>query len=151
MITDFFADEALSFDQVKSLTSAMFAVAKVDGVHDREMALIREFYESCSRAGDPTLEDIVGSNFDIESARALYGSPELAKLFVKSLILLAFADGTYARLEDELIRGYAREMQLADDDVDRLHAATKDYLLGSLSHVQNLEALAAVAKKLDLS
>lgn len=149
MVSDFFAQYDLTFDQVKVLTHAMMAVARVDGVHDNEMRLIREFYESCARAGDPRLEDVAGGPFDPAVAKAHFDTPELAKMFVKSLILLAFADRKYARLEDDLIRQYAEALGLSGDEVTALHEATKEFLLASLSHVQNLEALKAVAKNLD--
>jgi len=149
MIADFFSQQDLTFDHVKALTAGMYAVARADGVHDREMGMIREFYDSARRAGDPHLEDIAGRPFDIAEARPLFEG-DMAKMFIKSMILLAFADGQYAKVEDELIRSYAGALGLANDDVDRLHAATKEFLLGSLAHVQNVEALAAVARRLDL-
>jgi len=149
MRLEFFSPQDLTFDQVKVLTHALFAVAKVDGVHDNEMALIRGFYESCARAGDPPLEDVAGGPFDIESAKAQFESDEAKKLFLKSLILLAFADGKYATVEDELIRQYAEAMGISGEAVDNLHESTKEYLLASLSHVQNLDALKEVRKRLD--
>lgn len=151
MISDFFSTQELSFEHVKALVGAMFSVAKVDGIHDREMAMIREFYESCSRAGDPSLEDVAGHGFEIASAKGLFESPELAKLFVKSLILLAFADGRYAHAEDALIRQYGTELGLTSEEVSGLHEATKEYLLSSLAHIQNYDALKEVARRLDLS
>lgn len=146
---DFLNPQELTFEEVKTLTHAMFAVAKADGVHDLEMRLIREFYESCSRAGDPPLSEVAGGPFDIQEAKALFESPEKAQLFIKTLILLAFADGHYAKVEDQLIRGYADALGLAPAVVDGLHESTKEYLLQSLSHVQNLEALKEVRKRLD--
>ena len=149
MLNDFFAQQDLNFDQVKVLTHAMMAVARVDGVHDNEMRLVREFYESCARAGDPRLEDVAGGPFDPAVAKTHFDTPELAKLFVKSLILLAFADGEYAKLEDDIIRQYADIVGVTSEQVSALHEATKEYLLASLSHIQNLDALKEVAKKLD--
>ena len=149
MRLEFFSPQDLTFDQVKVLTHALFAVAKVDGVHDNEMALIREFYESCSRAGDPELSDVAGGAFDISAAVPLFESPEAKKLFLKSLILLAFADGKYATVEDELIREYAEAMGISGEEVDNLHEATKEYLLAALAHVQNLDALKEVRRRLD--
>jgi uncharacterized membrane protein YebE (DUF533 family) len=148
MVLDFFAEETLTFDQVKALAHAMLAVARVDGVHDNEMKLVREFYESCSRAGDPRLEDVARGRFEIEKVRHLFPGPELSKLFVKSLILLAFADGNFAKAEDDLIREYATSLGLSREDVDRLMGATKEFLLSGLAHVQNVDALKQVSKKL---
>ncbi len=145
---EFFPEQDLTFEQVKALTRAMLTVARVDGVHDNEMKLVREFYESCTRAGDPRLEDIATGRFDPDQAKGLFDTPELARMFVKSLILLAFADGHYAKAEDEMIRSYAGAVGLQRSDVDRLLEATKEYLLSGLTHVQNLDALKEVSKKL---
>jgi tellurite resistance protein len=149
MAAEFFSEQNLSFDQVKALTRAMLTVARVDGVHDHEMRMVREFYESCARAGDPRLEEIAKGNFDIETARGLFGTPELGQLFVKTLILLAFADGSYARNEDNLIRDWAKHLGLSSEAVDNLLSATKEFLLAGLAHVQNVDALKEVAKKLE--
>lgn len=147
---DFFAEQDLSFDQVKALTRAMFAVARADGVHDREMSMIRGFYDSCARTGDPRFEDVLREEFTPESAAALFPRPDTAKMFVKTLILLAYADGTFAGVEDQMIRGYADRLGLSTEDVDHLVESTKEFLLGSLAHIQNTDALQDVAKDLDL-
>lgn len=149
MTPDFFNPQDLSFEQVKALTHGMLSVARVDGVHDSEMRMIREFYESCARKGDPRLEDVAQGPFDAAVASRLFESPELKKLFVKSLILLAFADGSYARAEDEVIRRYAETFGLNSTEVDQLHEATKEYLLAGLAHVKNLDALKEVRRRLD--
>ena len=149
MIRDFFAEQPLSFEDVKVLTHALLAVARVDGVHDSEMALVREFYDGCTRKGDPRLEDVAEGPFDPDRAKVTFDTPERAKLFVKSLILMAFADGVYAKAEDELIRSYAEAVNVESSEVDALHQATKDFLMGSLAHIKNIEALREVFAKLD--
>ncbi len=149
MNPQFFVPEDLSFAQVKVLTHAMFAVAKAEGVHDQEMRLIREFYESCTRAGDPPLDQVAGGSFNIADAKPLFDTPELAKMFTKSMLLLAYADGRYAQVEDDLVRAYARGLGLEDQEVDQLLEATREYLMQSLAHVQNLEALRDVQKRLE--
>lgn len=149
MIDEFFSEQPLNFEQVKSLTHALLAVARVDGVHDSEMRLIREFYDSCARDGDPALEEVAKGQFDVGRAKTLFDTPELTKLFTKSLILLAFADGVYAKLEDDLVRNYAGELGLSSEEVDHLHEATKEFLLSALSHIQNLDALKQVRRNLD--
>lgn len=150
MTPQFFTEQNLNFEQVKALTRAMLTVARVDGVHDNEMRMVREFYESCARVGDPRLEEVGSGPFDVASAMTLFNTDELAKMFVKTLILLAFADGVYAKAEDDLIRNWASRLKLSKDDVDHLQTATKEFLLSGLAHVQNVEALKDVAKKLDV-
>ncbi len=144
---DFFAEQDLTFDQVKALTAGMYAVAKVDGVHDREMTLLRGFYESCTRSGDPRFEDVLKGEFDPAAAAPLF-SGNTSKLFVKSLVLLAFADGHYGKAEDTLIRQYASAFGVGD--ATPLIDATREYLLGSLAHVQNVDALKKVAERLEI-
>jgi hypothetical protein len=149
MVLEFFKEFDLTFEHVKALTHAMFAVARVDGVHDREMTMIRQFYDSCARLGDPALEEVVGSSNESDLG-ALFDTGHASRMFVKSLILLAFADGRYASSEDALIRDYAGKVSLTSLDVDQLHEATKDYLLSSLAHIHNVEALADVARRLEM-
>jgi len=148
-VPSFFAEQELDFEQVKVLTHGMMSLAKVDGIHDNEMVLIREFYESCTRGGDPRLEDVAKGPFPVDKAKRLFDTPELAKLFVKSLILLAFADGEYGSAEDDLIREWAISLGVSSTEVDALHEATKEHMLGSLAHVQNLDALKSVRQSLD--
>lgn len=149
MVSDFFVDQDLSFEQVKALTHAMMAVARVDGVHDNEMALVRGFYEGCSRQGDPSLDEVCAGPFDMAAKKALFASPELGQMFIKSLILLAFADGQCTKPEDEAIRAYGATLGLSTAAIDQLFEATKEFLMGGLAHVENLEALKEVRRKLD--
>jgi len=149
MSPDFFSDLEIDFDQVKVLCHAMMTVARVDGVHDQEMRLIREFYASCARAGDPEVEAVTQGDLPEGAAEAAFGrTDEHKQVFVKSLILLAYADGTYGEAEDGRIRELAGQVGLEGDAVDRLKVATREYLLASLSHVQNLDALREVQKEL---
>ena len=148
MIRDFFSEQPLDFEHVKVLTHALVALARVDGVHDNEMALVREFYDGCARTGDPRLEEVAKGPFDPARAREVFDTPELGQLFVKSLVLLAFADGTYAPEEDARIREYAAAVGVDGEAVDKLLQSTRDFLMGSLAHVRNTEALTEVMKRL---
>jgi len=148
-VPTFFAEQELNFEQVKVLTHGLMTLAKVDGIHDNEMALIREFYESCARAGDPKLEEVAKGSFQIDKAKRLFDTPELSKLFVKSLILLAFADGEYADAEADLIREWAASLGVSSAEVDALYEATKEHMMAALAHVQNLDALKSVRQSLD--
>ncbi|MBI4819820.1 MAG: TerB family tellurite resistance protein [Deltaproteobacteria bacterium] len=147
----FFGEVDLTFDHVKAITRAMFALAKVDGLHERELGLIQEFYDGCARAGDPSIDDVVTGAYDHAEAAKLFNTRDLAQLFVKNMMLLAFADGVYAREEDSLLREWAKGLGLSGADVDALHESTKEFLLGSLAHIENIDALREVAKRLDLT
>lgn len=145
----FMPDPDLSFEQVRSLVRAMMALADVDGVHERERGLIEAFYAECARKGDPSLDALVSDDFDASEAKTLFGTPELARFFVKNLILLAYADGTVGEEERAWIRTQADGMGLGEDELTGLYGATKDFLMEGLSHVANVEALSAVRRRLD--
>ena len=150
-MAEFLQEQELNFSQVECLTSAMYALARVDGVHDREMSLIREFYESCAGSDSPSLESVVEAGADVERAKSLFGSSSEAALFMKSMILLAFADGTYGKEEDAMIRDYAGAFNVSDEDLEGLISSTKEQMLASLSHLQNVDALADVVRNLSLN
>jgi len=150
-MAEFLPEQELNFSQVECLTSAMYALARVDGVHDREMSLIREFYESCAASDAPSLDAVVQGGADIERAKSLFGSAAEAALFMKSMILLAFADGTYGKEEDAMIREFAGALSVSDENLESLISSTKEQMLASLSHVQNVDALADVVRNLSLN
>lgn len=150
-MAEFLQEQELNFSQVECLTSAMYALARVDGVHDREMSLIREFYESCATADSPSLDSVVEAGADTERAKSLFASPAEASVFMKSMILLAFADGTYGKEEDDMIRDYASALSVSEADLDALISSTKEQMLASLAHLQNVDALADVVRNLSLN
>jgi hypothetical protein len=149
MTPDFFAPTDLNFEQVKCITHAMMALARVDGVHDNEMKMIRDFYDGCSRPGDPDLTQVASGSFDPRRGREHFGAePEHRDLFIKSLILLALADGDYGAEEDRMIREWAEAAGASGEDVERLKEATTEYLMAGLSHIRNVDALKDVRSKL---
>ena len=85
----------------------------------------------------PTAEDLA----------AVLDTPELRKLFVKTALLLAFADGQVSGKESELVRKYAHDLGQGES-LAHLEEQVKEYLLGQLSHIHNTEALTQIAKKL---
>ncbi|MEM6369179.1 MAG: TerB family tellurite resistance protein [Myxococcota bacterium] len=146
----FFEPTDLDFEDVRVLTHAMMALARVDGVHDNEMALVRAFYESCARAGDPSLEEVAGGDFDPEQAKARFGEDEKKRvLFVKSLVLMAYADGRIDDKERMMVEGLAASVGVEGEELEKLQDATVDYMMGGLSHIKNVDALRAVRQSLD--
>lgn len=149
MAPDFFSEIDIDFEQVKVLCHAMMDVARVDGVHENEMQMVREFYASCARSGDPAVEAVTEGAFDPTAAAGVFGgSDELRSVYVKSLILLAYADGDYGDAERARIQELAGAVDLDAEAVGRLETATREYLMASLSHIQNLDALREVQKEL---
>jgi len=145
----FFEPTDLDFEDVRVLTHAMMALARVDGVHDNEMALVRNFYESCARSGDPSLEEIAGGEFDPEQAKLRFSDDDKKRaIFVKSLILMAYADGRYADKERAMVETMAETVGVSSEELERLREATVDFMMGGLSHIKNVEALREVRRNL---
>jgi tellurite resistance protein len=129
------------------MARGLYAVAHADGLHKSEEALIAAFWEEAGGSDEALTE--LGRQKPIttdELAHAL-PTPELRRLFIKTALLLAFADGQVSGKESELVREYTAKLGL-DSELSALEGQVKDYLLSQLAHIHNIDALAQVAKKL---
>ncbi|TNE85417.1 MAG: TerB family tellurite resistance protein [Deltaproteobacteria bacterium] len=112
----------LSDNAVKALAIAMRDVARADGEHPREMQLIQEFARGLELGEDPAdLSTIAG--------------PTEAELFLKSLVLVALADGVVTEGEGQVIRDYADRLGFGEPEVAR---CTTDVAAGMLSELQGV-------------
>jgi tellurite resistance protein len=146
---EFFPELDVSALQAEAIARGLYAVAKVDGVHERELALISEFYcaaSESSRASTASIER-AGSLEPKDVAQLLPGIGH-RQLFVKAAFLLAWADGQVSALERGKIAEYAKALDVGAEDQARLEAEVKDFLLRPLAALNNVESVSAVAKKL---
>jgi uncharacterized tellurite resistance protein B-like protein len=148
---EFFPEIEIRQEQAEAIARGLFAVAKADGtVHDREAAIIAEFFVSTTAAASdlgaleraPTIE---GSTLKL-----FLPTVELRRLFIKTAILLAFADSSYGANESKIIGEYAKALEVGEKDLQLLEQQVKEYLLSQLSHLSNVQAAAQVAKELKL-
>lgn len=91
----------------QTIATAMRMVADADGANVRELALIEEFERELQAA--PTGE------LDLFAV----DTPELREALLKSLVLVAFADGLVSDAEATVIRNIAHQVGLGRDDVQR--------------------------------
>ncbi len=106
-----------------TVAAGMRAVARVDGAHPREEALIDAF-EAELPAGDSTVDF------------STLSSPEAKEAFLKSCVLVAFADGALSDGELELLRSYASSLGLSDNDLTRATRDVASALLSQFAGVQ---------------
>lgn len=144
---DFFPEIEIREDQAEAIARGLYAVARADGnVHEREAAMIGEFF-STTTARSADLGALARSpKLEPDNLAAMLPTPELRQLFIKTALLLAYVDGDYAAGEQTTIADYAKAMNITD--VAAIEAQVKDYLIGHLAHLQNVQGVADVAKTL---
>jgi tellurite resistance protein len=149
MSDEFFPEIEIRDDQAEVIARGLYAVAKADGnIHEREGAMITEFFNATTDHASHMAALERQPKLEPSHLAAVLGSKELRQLFVKTALLLAYVDGEFAPKERQQIADYAKACDLDDAAVANLEAAVKDYLVGHLSHLQNVQGVADVAKEL---
>src|SRR5205814_3847531 len=144
---DFFPELDVSALQAEAIARGLYAVALVDGVHERELALISDFYWTASEGGRASASSIerAGPLEAKDVAQLLLGAQH-RELFVKAAFLLAWADGQVTPAERSKIAEYAKALEVSAEAQARLEAQVKDFLLRPLAGLSNVEGVTAVAK-----
>lgn len=140
---------ALDATQAEAIARGLFAVAKCDGIHEREAALVASFWGEVG-GGVAALADLERRP-EIGEAElfAALPSAELRLMFLKSCVLLAWADGRESDAERAIIGRFAEGLgQKAQ--LGAIEDGVKEYLLGHLSHLANTDATVEVAKSMKL-
>ena len=140
----------LELSHVRVIVQGMAHVANSDGVHGRELVLIRAFYEACREdaKGFADFADLAKTPFDAEVAREVLIGEPLQLTFLTSCYLVAYADGHVSPQETRAIETLVRDIGIDPPLAVRAREIVKDQLLLQLSRVNNLEALTKVAKEL---
>jgi tellurite resistance protein len=142
----------LSADEAEAFARGLYAIARVDGVHERELALISDFYQAA--VADEATQILAslertGALEPHELAEVLV-SGVVRELFLKTGILLTWADGAVSDAERAKVAEFARAFQIPPERQAEVEAEVKDFLLRPFADLANVSAVSAVAKKLDL-
>lgn len=148
---NFFPEIEISAEQAEVMARGLFAVARAEGgIHEREKTLLMSFYSDVAgEAGSRSLAALEHAP-DVspdEIAGALTSEPH-ALLFIKTCLLMAYADNVIGGKEREIIGGFAKALGLTDEHVADLEGDVKAFLLSSLVKLANTEAVAAVARSM---
>jgi uncharacterized membrane protein YebE (DUF533 family) len=147
---EFFPEVDLNREQVEAMARALYAVAKTDGLHEREAGLIASFWIDAG-GGASTLSELERADSPPPSALAgVLTTAQERQLFLKTALLLTWADGKVTDAERAKVNEYAQALGVDAVTLGQLESGVKDYLLGHLVHVQNVDAVRDVAKKLDV-
>jgi tellurite resistance protein len=146
-MSEFFPEVHLSHGAAEAIARGLYAVARCDGIHEREAGLIAGFW--IDAGGGMPLSDLERAEpiKPAELATALH-SDEERQMFIKTAILLTWADGKVSAAEKKAVGEFARALAIDGGTLDKLEAGVKDFLLSHLTHVQNSEAVSDVAKKM---
>jgi hypothetical protein len=145
---DFFPPTPLDSSEAEAFARGLYAVSRRDGVHEREEALIASFWAD-SGGGAVALAELARQPaIEPGQLAGLLQGVEKRALFLKTAVLLAWADGHASAREMALIGEFAAAFGVDGAAVERLAGEVKEYLLSHLTHLQNTDATVRVAKKL---
>ena len=136
-------------DQAEAIARGLFAVARADGqVHEREAALIAEFFASATDHAATLGALERAPSIDGASLAQLLPSQELRELFIKTAYLVAYTDSILGDGESQIIGEYAAALGISNSQLQTFETQVKEYLLSHLSHLANVDAAAEVARRL---
>lgn len=149
---EFFPEVMITDEEGALIARGLLAVARADGnLHDREITLVQGFLGESG--GSANALNAAAKEADIEADVLAAGLTRetIGMLFVKSCILLAYADGVYAPAEKAKIEAYAAALDISGEAISELEQSVREFLLGQLNHVQDTAAVVQVAKELNES
>lgn len=138
----------LSTEQIQALVAAMLSVARVDGVHPAEEALIASFHQE--QAGSPAadLNALLPLVEGEQPLARLAADRDFAETLVRLCVMTGYADGHLSDAEWAHIQALAQRCQVPSARVQEIRTEVKDLLVAALSHLPDPESVANVAKTL---
>lgn len=140
-------DTVLGINHIQVIVRAMHEVAKLDGVHDAEAVMLREFYRACQQdtGALTSFEELGRGGFDVEEARRILDTPDRKSALLRSCLLLAYADGRYSNAEREKVRGFADGLGIPAAATLAMEESVADQLMQNIARISNVDALREVA------
>jgi tellurite resistance protein len=146
---NFFPEIQLEQHQAEAIARGLFAIAHADGLHEREAALIASFWADSGGRFSALAELERSQPIGADELGAILNTKPLRQLFLKTALLMAFADGKVSNEEKTLVHGFAEKLELSED-LPKYAVEVKDFLLSQLAHLHNTQGLAEIAKKLSI-
>ena len=123
-------------------------LAAVDGEHENEIALVREFLLASESA--VTLEELKASPFKLAEVAAVIDGPA-AEAFIISCYMLVYADGIISDRETVRIAEYVTAMGISAERHKTLHEQARIFLLGNLAvGLRNVDLVSEIGSDLGL-
>ena len=132
----------------QAIARGLYAVAKSDGLNEREAGLIQSFWLDTGGSASALAELSRSADITPEELATALPHAEEHMLFLKTALLLAWADGRYSDEEKKSITDFAHALKVDAAELHSMEGSVKEYLLGHLAHLKNTEATVIVAQKL---
>lgn len=141
--------DSMTAAQVLVLVDGMLSTARIDGVHPKEVDLIRTFYNEQRKPDMPDFDAVVAATGkDPALASHLDDDAAFAEQLVLMCLMTGYADGKLSDAERTHVLGLARQLGVAEAKFEELLLQVKDSLIASLAHLPDAESVAALAKTL---
>lgn len=139
----------LGINHIQVIVRAMHEVAQLDGVHEAEQVMLRDFYDAVQQdtGALTTFQELCRSAFDIDEARRILDTPDRKAALLRSCLLLAYADGRYSMAEREKIRSFADALGVPAHATLALEESVADQLMQNIARISNIDALREVAER----
>ncbi|MCC2656536.1 MAG: Tellurite resistance protein TerB [Panacagrimonas sp.] len=139
----------LGINHIQVIVRAMHEVAQLDGVHDAEAVMLREFYGAVQQdtGALTSFQELSRGTFDLDEARRILDTPERKAALLRSCLLLAYADGRYSTAEREMIRNFADALGVPAHATLALEESVADQLMQNIARISNIDALREVAAR----
>jgi hypothetical protein len=135
--------------QVLVLVDSMLSTAQIDGVHPKEVDLIRTFYNEQRQPDMPDFEAVMGAaGKDPSRIANLDRDAGFAEQLVLMCLMTGYADGKLSDAERAHVLDLAKPLGVAEAKFEELLLQVKDSLIASLAHLPDAESVAALAKTL---
>lgn len=142
-------NDSMTSAQVLLLVDSMLATARIDGVHPKEVDLIRTFYNEQRQSGMPDFDAVVSAAGKDPALASHTGSDAgFAEQLVLMCLMTGYADGKLSDAERAHVLGLAKQLNVAEAKFEELLLQVKDSLIASLAHLPDAESVAALAKTL---
>ncbi len=138
----------LSTEQIQALAAAMLSVARIDGVHPAEEALIASFHQEHLGSTASDLNALLPLVEGEQPLAKLAADQEFAETLVRMCVMTGYADGHLSEPEWSHIQTLAQRSQVSSTRAQEIRTEVKDLLVAALSHLPDPESVANVAKTL---
>lgn len=146
-----FLPTQLEIHHIQAIVRGLYQLAQSDGLHQTELVMLREFYQTCQQEAHAltSFDELINTEFDPEHLADVLDTTELKHSFLQSCLFLSYADGTYSTTEHNLIVELAGALGVEHEQLSQLQEAVTDHLLQQISRIENVDALKEVAARLN--